>query len=293
MLVAPAAVAQQFTGRIDVTVVDGTGGVLPGALVSVEGPQSASAVSNAIGQVALLNLTVGQYRVNVSLDGFNPSEIPGVTVETGGSVPLRVTLGVGPVTEDVRVTVEIPVVDTKKLTAGTLVSYDELQLLPTARDPWVVLQTVPGIVVDRVNVGGSESGQQSTYIGRGANDEDNTWNLDGIPVTDMAAAGSSSFYYDHDIFEEMNVVTGGAEITNKTPGVQLNGTIKSGTNVHRSRVSGERGAAEQKPLQGAGRLDWRDRGRGESDEPVRRLRLRRRRPTAREQMVGLGPAGAD
>lgn len=85
--------------------------------------------------------------------------------------------------------------------------------------------------MDRVNVGGSESGQQSTYIAKGANDQDNTWYLDGIPITDMAAVGSSAFYYDHDIFEEINIVTGGAEITSQTPGVQLNGTIKSGTNV--------------------------------------------------------------
>ena len=33
------------------------------------------------------------------------------------------------------------------------------------RDPWGVLQTTPGVVTDRINVGGNESGQQSEYAG--------------------------------------------------------------------------------------------------------------------------------
>ena len=42
------------------------------------------------------------------------------------------------------------------------------QNVPTARDPWVVLATAPGVQIDRVNVGGSESGQQAVYIGKGS-----------------------------------------------------------------------------------------------------------------------------
>jgi signal transduction histidine kinase len=39
----------------------------------------------------------------------------------------------------------------------------ELEKIPTARDPWAVLQTTPGVLTDRINVGGNESGQQSAY----------------------------------------------------------------------------------------------------------------------------------
>lgn len=38
---------------------------------------------------------------------------------------------------------------------------------PAARDPWAVLQKTPGVLVDRINVGGNESGQQSQYVGPG------------------------------------------------------------------------------------------------------------------------------
>src|SRR6185295_1967448 len=39
----------------------------------------------------------------------------------------------------------------------------ELERIPTARDPWAVLQATPGVLTDRINVGGNESGQQSVY----------------------------------------------------------------------------------------------------------------------------------
>jgi len=94
-----------------------------------------------------------------------------------------------------------------------------------------VLQTVPGIVVDRVNVGGAESGQQSNYQAKGAASGDNTWNIDGVPITDMAALGSSPTYYDFDMFQEMQVTTGGADLQNSTPGVALNFVLKGGSNT--------------------------------------------------------------
>ncbi len=44
----------------------------------------------------------------------------------------------------------------------------ELTQAPTARDPWAVLQAAPGVLTDRINVGGNESGQQAQYVGPGA-----------------------------------------------------------------------------------------------------------------------------
>ena len=112
--------------------------------------------------------------------------------------------------EEVTVTGESPVLDNKKQTTAVNVSLDELQNIPSARDPWVVMQSVPGIVMDRVNVGGSESGQQAGFMGKGAASGDTTWNVDGMPITDMSSL-SSPFYFDFDMFQEMNVVTGGSD----------------------------------------------------------------------------------
>ena len=104
---------------------------------------------------------------------------------------------------------------------------------PPARDPWTVLQSTPGVLVDRVNVGGNESGQQSTYTGPGSFGAQSVWSVDGVVITDMSATGSTPAYYDFDSFEEMQISTGGSDSTIATGGVVLNIVTKRGTNEYR------------------------------------------------------------
>lgn len=231
-LAAPSA-AQVYTGRIDVTVTDTSGAVLPGVTVELSGPQSASAPTDTKGEAHFLNLAPGVYTVSATLAGFNQYTNRNVPVVGGGNVPLKAALSVGAVTQTVEVTAESPVIDPRRTATRTNVTNEELQQIPSARDPWVVLQSVPGVIVDRVNVGGAESGQQSNYQAKGAASGENTWNIDGIAITDMAALGSSPTYYDFDMFQEMNVTTGGADLQNPTPGVALNFVLKSGSNTVR------------------------------------------------------------
>jgi hypothetical protein len=229
VLVAAPLSAQVYTGRIDVTIKDSTGAVLPGVTVEATGTQAASTVTDSQGEAHFVNLAPGRYTVTAKLSGFADYKNDNVPVNAGSIVPLEVTMAVGGVAEKVDVTSETPVIETKKQTVSTNVNLDELQNIPSSRDPWVVLQTVPGIIVDRVNVGGAESGQQSNYQAKGAKVEDNTWNMDGIAITDMAALGASPTYYDFDMFQEMQVTTGGADPANASPGVQLNFVLRSGT----------------------------------------------------------------
>ncbi|MCA1652469.1 MAG: carboxypeptidase-like regulatory domain-containing protein [Acidobacteria bacterium] len=212
---AAPSTAQVFTGRIDVTIVDATGAVLPGVTVELAGPQNATAVSDAGGEAHFLNLATGTYTVSAKLTGFNDYMNNRVIVGAGTSVPLKVALAIGGVAAQVDVTSDSPVVDIKKSTVATNVSLEELQNIPSSRDPWVVMQTVPGIIVDRVNVGGAESGQQSNYQAKGASGSENTWNMDGIPITDMAATGATPTYYDIDMFQEAKVT---APISTATTG---------------------------------------------------------------------------
>jgi len=225
------AEAQVFTGRIDVAVIDSTNAVLPGVTIAIAGPQNQTTVTDAQGEAHFLNLPAGTYEVKATLQGFAAYLNKSVPVTAGAAVPLRVTLGVQGVSEQVQVAAETSVVEPKRQSISTNVTVQELQNIPSARDPWVVLQTVPGVIVDRVNVGGSESGQQSNYIAKGATTGDNTWYMDGIPITDMSALGSSPAYYDFDMFQEMQVTTGGSEALQATPGVQMNFVLKSGSNT--------------------------------------------------------------
>src|SRR5689334_226496 len=200
---AAPSIAQVSTGRIDATINDTTGAVLPGVTVDISGPESHSAVTDNLGEVHFLNLAPGTYSVSAKLSGFSDYLNKNVAVTTGASVPLKISMAVAGVSTQVQVTSETPIVDTKKMATSTNVSVEEMQNIPSSRDPWVVMQTVPGIVLDRVNVGGGESGQQPGYQAKGASGGDNTWNMDGIAITDMAALGASPTYYDFDMFQEM------------------------------------------------------------------------------------------
>ena len=234
-LASPAR-AQVFTGRVDVTVEDASGARLPGANVDLTGPVAYSQVSDAQGQARFLNLPVGTYAVKVSLPGFSPNTNSNVEVLSGASTPLLLRLAIAGEPETVNVIAVTSAVDLRRETTTTHVTTAELQDVPNSRDPWAVMQTVPTVYMDRVNVGGSESGQQSNYNAKGAQATDNTWSIDGVPVTDMGdsvvrpehAAGSSAFYYDFDSFQEMAITTGGADARNPTSGVQLHLVLKKG-----------------------------------------------------------------
>src|SRR5436309_7609755 len=91
---AATASAQVFTGRIDVTIEDATGGRLPGVNVDLTGPVHQSQVSDAEGQVHFLNLPVGVYTVKAELAGFNAFTNSDVQVATGSATPLTVRLAV-------------------------------------------------------------------------------------------------------------------------------------------------------------------------------------------------------
>src|SRR5262249_33664632 len=115
---------------------------------------------------------------------------------------------------------------------------DELQKIPTSRDPFALMRSVPGVLVDRVNIGGNETGQQSNFAAKGTRPQDASWTLDGVEVTDMAATGASPTYFNYDNVEEMQVSTAGNDIKSRTGGMGLNFVIKRGTNQFHGSARG-------------------------------------------------------
>lgn len=230
-LAAPAH-AQTQTGEISGRVTDSSDAVLPGATVTVSSPvllQPQTAVSSETGSFRFPNLPVGTYSVRFELTGFRTVIREGVRVETGFNAQVNGTLEVSAVAETITVSGESPVVDVTRAGTGTTFNQEMLQKIPSARDPWVMLEQTAGITMDRANVGGTQSGQQSGYISRGGNTTNNMWSIDGVVITDMVATGASSIYFDFDSFEEMQVSTGGNDASLQTGGVGINLVTKSGT----------------------------------------------------------------
>src|SRR3954471_15151093 len=230
---APRASAQISGGNIYGTVTDSSGGVLPGVDVTLTstsiGGQPRTTVTDSQGQFRFLNLDAGTYKVSTNLSGFNKMERE-VIVTTGVNATITFPMGVKSVEETVTVTADTPVVDVKKIGTLTTLTAAELQSTPQSKDPWALLKTVPGVIVDRVNVGGNESGQQSAFVGKGALATDTMWNLDGVVITDTTSGGASSMYFDFDAFDEVAVNTGGNDLKVQTGGLGINFVTRRGTN---------------------------------------------------------------
>lgn len=227
-----SAFAQQQTGEIYGRATDTSGAVLPGATVTVAGPaliQPRVAVTSETGTYRIPELPIGTYSVTFELAGFKTTAIQDIRLTIGFRAQVNAAMELSTVQETVTVTGASPLVDTREVGTKQAFDLETLQNIPSARDPWVMLERTPGIFMDRANVGGNQSGQQSNYISRGATGTNNKWSIDGVDITDMSATGASPIYYDFDMLQEMQVTTGGADVTQQTGGVGINLVTKSGT----------------------------------------------------------------
>src|SRR3954466_14535627 len=230
------ASAQSQTGEIFGKAVDASGAVLPGVTVTLTAPnllQPLTAVTSETGTYQFPRLEIGSYTVKFELTGFKTVVNEDVRVTVGFSAQINAQLGVSTVQETVTVTGQSPVIDTKDTGTKQTFTVEQLQGIPSARDPWVILQQTAGIAMDRENIGGNMSGQQSNYMSRGGNTTNNKWSLDGVDITDMSATGASPSYYDFDAFQEMTINTGGVDVTQQTGGVGINLVTKSGSDRFR------------------------------------------------------------
>jgi hypothetical protein len=112
-----------------------------------------------------------------------------------------------------------PLIDTRSAPTSSTVSTEQLQNIPTARDPWTALGSVPG-----VQTGAPLRPSATTTTG------DALITIDGIVIGDAAALGNSGTYTTFDAIEEVQVKTGGssAEYGQSAGGV-INVVTKSGT----------------------------------------------------------------
>ncbi|HUQ89904.1 MAG TPA: TonB-dependent receptor, partial [Vicinamibacterales bacterium] len=228
--VLPAS-AQVSGGSISGTVTDEQKAVLPGVTVTIQGlDRTQSAVTDETGKFRFLNQPPGPYTVSVELAGFASVKHEGVVVAVGRDADISVALKLATVAESITVTGESPIVDTKVTGTATNFTTDELTKIPTSRDPFALMRSVPGVLVDRVNIGGNETGQQSNFASKGTRPQDASWTMDGIEITDMAATGASPTYFNFDNFEEIQVSTAGNDIKSRTGGMGLNLVVKRGTN---------------------------------------------------------------
>jgi hypothetical protein len=232
------AVAQTQGGSISGVVRDQQHAFVPGADVSVQGSDATFRFTTAVdGDFRFLNLEPGTYTITATLSGFRTA-VRDVIVAVGRNVDAPMELRVAPVIESVTVSAPAPILDATATGTATTFSSDELAKIPTSRDPFSLVRSVPGVLLDRVNIGGNETGQAPTVVSKGTRPQDTVWTLDGVVITDMAAAGAPPTYFNFDNFEEIQVATAGQDIKQQTGGIGINLVTRRGTNKFRGSFRG-------------------------------------------------------
>jgi hypothetical protein len=227
---AGALFAAQDSGNVYGHVTDASGGALPGAMATLTGPTIRPLVttSDSRGDFRFLGLAPATYTATIELPGFTKVVQQNVVVTLGRNTEFAVKMALSPKQETMTVSASTPLVDTRKTETGATFAQAELQQVPTARDVWNVMQQVPGVQMSRINVAGNQSGSQGDFVGKGS--YQSTYIYDGVNVTDNGSNGTSAQYFDFDAFQEVQIATGGSDLSLNTGGVTINMITKRGTN---------------------------------------------------------------
>ena len=237
---AATASAQETSGTLSGKLTDNQGLSVPGATVTVTGPQgSRSFTTDTDGRFNAPFLTPGTYSVRAELTGFKAVDITGVSVSLGQTTDVAIKMEVGGLTETVSVTASQVIIDSSSTTTGAVLSSELLGRVPVGRRFSDALYLAPG-----VSSSGS-AGRANPSISGGSG-LDNQYVVDGVNVTNQGygALGSYSIIFGSlgnatpfDFIKEVQVKTGGyeAEYGQSTGGV-VNVVTKSGSNQFRGSL---------------------------------------------------------
>jgi hypothetical protein len=192
LLLATFASAQGSLGRLAGTVLDSSGGVLPGAtvtLTNVQTNQSAIAVTTDTGAFVFPQLQPGMYKAVVELQGFKTASFSDVQINVGQEYSLTARLAIGQLSETVEVTgASSPLVQTTTPEIVRTVEQKQILALPVVnRDMTQLIKLqagVPGIAT-RMSTGINGGRPTWTQVTQdGINVQDNfirTNSLDFLP----------------------------------------------------------------------------------------------------------------
>ena len=219
------------TGSISGEIKDAQGGVLPGVTVTATSPAQIgqlTAVTNEAGVYRFPSVPPGEYRLSYELAGFQTVVREGVRVTLGFNAQVNVTLNVATLQETVTVSGQSPVIDTSATRVQTNYDQQMLSSIPNARDMWSLLATTPSVTLNRVDVGGSTMGTQTTYFSYGYSGQNRPL-VEGINTTEGTSA--AGFYLDYGSFEEVFIGAAGNSAEMPNPGVLTQFVSKSGSNT--------------------------------------------------------------
>lgn len=235
---APGAFAQSQanTGVIEGVVLDESGAPVPGVTVTMRNTGTnfeRVASTDADGRFRGLILPLGPYRVMAALQGFSTVVREGIDLTVGQTVNLRLNLKVSSVQEEVVVTGELPVVETSRAEASTLIDQNSIKGLPNnGRNFLDFTKLTPGVAI----VQGPDGDELSINGQKGIA---NNISVDGADFNnpffgEQRGGQRPAFTFNLDAVKELVVVAEGANAEfGRSNGGFVNVVTKSGTNdVH-------------------------------------------------------------
>jgi Carboxypeptidase regulatory-like domain/TonB dependent receptor-like, beta-barrel len=154
LMLALSAVAfgqSTVSGAIGGVVTNPNKEVVPGASVTVKNTETNkedTGTTDDHGSFRISNLAPGNYEITITGSGFSTFTQPAV-VEVGRITEIDVALSIGPVSENVQVTAEAPVINTAQPDFASNINQTSINELPTnGRRAFNFVLLTPGVVPD-------------------------------------------------------------------------------------------------------------------------------------------------
>lgn len=239
VLAASTAVFAQASGTSTIrgTVEDSSGGVLPGATVTITNVGtrnvSTSVTDGRGGYLAVV--FPGTYDLKVELEGFKTYEQKGIVISPNDTRGIDVRLEVGAQTETVTVTAVTEVIQTETgaregvLTSGQI---DNLSII--GRSSLELLRILPGVVApdasafESVSFGGGANNTQG-YTVNGIRSSNNTVSLDGSSLIDIGSNSGLIVTLNNDMVQEVKVQSSNFAAEFGSGGMSVSAVTKAGT----------------------------------------------------------------
>jgi hypothetical protein len=188
--------AQTANGSIVGTISDSSGGVIPGASITITNlgtSEKRSAQTEIAGNYRFVNLAPGRYRVDVEKTGFKHFTRDNILVEVESALRIDVSMQVGQVTEVVEVSSAAPLLQTEDGTLSQIVESRTVTEMPlNGRNVMNLIALTPGVIPQGSSSGSALGNQHgATYsnpagwgnyqIGGGAAGQSAQF-LDGVPL---------------------------------------------------------------------------------------------------------------
>ena len=248
---ASVAVAQITSATIVGTITDTSDAALPGATVTARNVDTGftrTVPSNEVGAYRLEFLPIGNYVVEVTLEGFKTSNRSGIVLRVNDTIKVDATLELGVLEETVTVEGAAPDVNTVTSDISKTIEAGEIEALPLVdRNAYSLLDLTPGVQSNNNGVASASATtsslslgfpEQRTLINGGADGGTGSVNyfLDGgINMTGLRNTGN--ILPNPDAIQEFKVQTNSynAEYGRFSSGI-INVITKAGTNKYKGSV---------------------------------------------------------